>query len=591
MTDKTDSTQSNPEPPEPQPVAETPVAPAVEQGEPTAARATRAETHNTRRRLFQFGAYWFKLFAQPLLAIGGIILIVFLLGVGQQYWGMFDNITQSDVEAAPVDDGTEYVCPMLCVPATKVPGRCPVCAMELKPRKSSGDPKDFYGLTIEPAARRLTNIQTVAATAIPTNKKISAFGRISYDETALSTISAYVDGRIEKLFVDFTGAKVKQGDAVAILYSPDLYSAQIEVLESKKAMESSQSTNQRVIDSNKRLYESAKKRLKEFGISEAQIAEIEKTSKADSRIKITSPISGTVVEKMVVQGKYIKTGMPIFKVVDLSKVWLQLELFPEDAMRLEIGQSIDVTIQSQPGNSFQGKIAFVDPTVNPKTQSVAVRVVIENQLGLIRIGDFANATLKVAIPAEGTTVLVPQNAILKNAGHNVAYVETKPGRFEFRNVKTGPTTDGNIAVLSGIKPGEQVVTNAAFMLDAEFASASKPSLINPTRLSPEDQVAKEKQREAEFVITQALQQLSTADRKLAEAQGYCPVADFRLGEMGKPIKVDVEGQPVFICCEGCRTSLLKESDHYLARTAKYIKNQGRALPEDEPDKAPGGNPK
>lgn len=344
-------------------------------------------------------AWWFKLFLQPLLAVSGMVLLIAGLGVAQRYgWFPSDPQENSASAAAPGED-VLYICPMVCVPATTEPGNCPVCGMDLKAQKTSGDAKDRYGLKLDPASIRVANIQTVVARAEPLVRQIRAIGDIGYDEGSLSTISAYVDGRIEQLFADYTGVEVSQGDELALLYSPDLYSSQVALLQAMKLWKGSQRTSQRVGGTNRELYESSRQRLIEFGLTDVQVDELEERGQADSRIRIVSPITGTVIEKLAAEGQYIKTGQPIYKVADLSSVWLMLELFPRDAAKIAFGQKVVTKIQSLPSQEFVGRVAFVDPIVDPRTQTVTARVVIPNEQGLIRVGDFATATITANVNA------------------------------------------------------------------------------------------------------------------------------------------------------------------------------------------------
>jgi multidrug efflux pump subunit AcrA (membrane-fusion protein) len=587
-----------------------------------------------RRRLMRVAGYWVQLVGQPLVAIAAIVGLVYGLGVAQQrgYFTSADAAPQDEAATADV----EYFCPMMCVPPVKAPGRCPVCNMELQAREISGDTKDFYGLTISPAARRLSNIRTVTAVTKPLVKQIHALGTISYDETTEATIPAWIDGRLDELFVDYTGAEVAQGEALALLYSPELYAAQAGLLEAAKSLRSGDAVSSRLQETSRKLYESARRRLLEFGVPEKQVNEIEASGRADSRIRIVSPISGTVVEKLADEGDYVKMGTPLLRVVDLSRVWLMLEIFPEDARLLRYGQLIDVALQSLPGRLFEGRVAFVDPIVDPSTQTLSVRVVIPNESGLIRIGDYARATVSVEVHADGRVrdevydprlagkwisprhpwiirdqpgpcpecgadlvpaeqfgfvteppeqqggVVVPRQAILLSGEASVAYVETDPGRFEFRKVQIGPVSGDEVAVVSGIKAGESIVANATFMVDAEFNIASKPSIMDPDRTRPVDESAKQPRPEVPEEIRKALSQLEPRERALAEAQVVCPVTGLDLGSMGPPVKVEVAGRQVMICCEGCRKGLLAEPEKHLATLVRYqaAGGTGPGSPED-----------
>ena len=176
-------------------------------------------------------AYWFKLIVQPVLAILFVLGLAWLFGYAQRNHNWFNNAATSVTESEARKDAL-YACSMLCV-FVKAPGRCPVCGMELQEIEVQGDPKDVFGVTIDPTARRLANIQTVAALNVPVSKELEVLGKITYDETRQSTISAYVDGRIVDLLVDFTGARVKKNEPLAVLYSPDLYADQVGLLNAK----------------------------------------------------------------------------------------------------------------------------------------------------------------------------------------------------------------------------------------------------------------------------------------------------------------------------------------------------------------------
>jgi len=562
--------------------------------------------------------------------------------------------------------------------------------MELVPATSGAGEGNSLSVDIDPAARRVANIQTVAVKSMPMSHTIRAVGELSYDEGSLKTISAYVDGRLDQLYADYTGVVVEKGDHLARIYSPRLYSAQVEYLLARKSRDSSaNSTLTRVAETNQELYDSARQRLIELGMTETQINELEKSGEANSRLRLCAPISGTVIQKLAVEGQYVDEGQAIYQLADLSSVWLMLKLFPEDAATIRYGQKVEAEVQSLPGRAFSGRVAFVDPHVDVKTRTVGVRVVMPNPDGLLRVGDYAKATINVPVgvndqqavydpelagkwigprhphvvesspgkcplcgvdlvpasqlgftateKAQHNALVVPRDAVLMAGGNSVLYVETEPGRFELRRVTLGPGCGEQIVILSGVEQGEQVATRGNFLIDSQMQLAGNPSLIDPSKaqpradgemteemiaalseLPPEDRHLAEQQRicpvtkmplgsmgappkvklngrtvflccmgckgplledpESHLAnldesavdpkISAALARLSEADRELAEQQKTCPVADHPLGAMGPPIKVDVNGKPVFLCCEGCRAELLDKPDKYLAKLAR-----------------------
>ncbi len=506
----------------------------------------------------------------------------------------------------------------MCTPPRMAPGRCPVCGMELVAATSGNLESDGRSVQIDAVARRIANISTVAVKAEPLRRKIRAVGQLRYNEGTLKTIAAYVDGRLDRLYADYTGVVVKQGDHLALVYAPQLYSAQVELLVAGRARQQDRSVALVAGSvSGPNLYESARQRLMEFGMTRAQIEELEKTGEANSRMHLSAPISGTVIEKLAVEGQYLKTGQAIYRLADLSTVWLMLEMFPEDAAAVRYGQIVEAEVDSLPGQKVTGRVAFVDPEVDPQTRTVGVRVVVANEDGKWRVGDYAKATVTVRldrlgrpqaevfdpeladkwisprhphviesapgkcrlcgvdlVPAtrfgyarqpvtEDQALIVPRSAVLMAGKHSVLYVETEPGRFEIRRVVLGPYSEDGIAILKGVEEGEQVAVSGNFLIDSQMQLAGNPSLIDPTKIQDPNETEEIPSAE----VREALSALTEEDRALAIRQKICPVSGMPLGSMGPPPKVDVGGTAVLICCEGCRAVLLADPDKYLAKLA------------------------
>lgn len=559
--------------------------------------------------------WWIKLFVQPMLLLVCAAAAIVLLGAAQRMgWITSGGSGGGDSSGGTATPDVDYICPMMCTPPQKEAGRCPVCAMELVPAAAAGDERSII---VDAASRRIANIQTRSVKSAPLTHMIHTVGRLAYDEGTLRTIAAWVPGRLERLYADYTGVVVKKDDHLALVYSPDLYSGQVELLVAKQAQQDNPSNRRsRLSLSDGSLYESAFQRLIELGMTKEQIQQVERAGKANSRMHLCAPISGTVIEKMATEGEYVKEGQAIYKLADLSTVWLMLELFPEDASSIRYGQKVNAEIQSLPGRKFSGRVAFLNPHVDEETRTVGVRVVIPNPDGILRVGDFANATISVPVatshiadsgtppqiydaelankwisprhphivasepgkcpicavdlvPAStfgfasvpqmsGEVLTVPRNAVLMAGDHSVVYVETEPGRFEIRAVVLGPSIKDEIVVVKGLAAKEKVATSGNFLIDSQMQLAGNPSLIDPTRaLSVSDDAPSPE-------AIAALEKLSEEDRKLAEEQRVCPVAGFVLGSMGVPPKVEVNGKIVFLCCEGCREGLMAEPDKYLA---------------------------
>ena len=465
--------------------------------------------------------------AVVVLAIGALLLA--LVGVAQRTgWITANGLGGDSAVATGAISNAEpqrYICPMMCTPPSNLPGRCPICAMELVEATAAGG-ADGISVTIEPAARRLVGIQTATSKMGNVRRTIRTIGSIDFDESRLSTIAAYVDGRLEKLYANYVGVRVSAGDDLALIYSPQLYSAQTEFVTS---LDGGSVARFNIGDHD--LGAMASENLSELGMTMEQINLLRQTRKPESRIRIKSPQSGTVIEKSAVEGDYVKTGHKIYRIADLTSVWLMLDLFPDDASAVRFGQQVEAEIQSTPGEVFTGRVAFIDPTVNPKTRTVRVRVEVMNFDGKLRPGDYATARISVsAIPTdlvydpalsgkyispmhpqvirdepgmcplcgmdlvstselgyatepqpEQHVVAVPRDAVLLTGDSGVIYVETEPGRFEIRRVSVGPMNDTEAIIIEGLAAGETVATGGNFLIDSQMQLAGNPSLLDPSK--------------------------------------------------------------------------------------------------------------
>ncbi|QDV78332.1 Cation efflux system protein CusB precursor [Planctomycetes bacterium K2D] len=419
-----------------------------------------------------------------------------------------------------------YICPMMCTAPMGEPGKCPVCAMDLVKADGGSSGGGERSVAIDSYARRILGIRTATATSGEVYRTIRTVGEIDYDQQRVATIAAYVDGRLEELYAEYVGVKVAKGDDLAVLYSPQLYSAQVEFLSSRETP-----ALNAIAGGSDRLSEVAQDNLTELGMSARQIDALRSSGKAQKRLPIVSPLGGTVIEKHKVEGDYVKTGESIYRVADLSIVWLMLELYPSDAASVRFGQQVEAEIQSLPGEVYTGRVAFIDPMVDPKTRTVDVRVEMSNFDGRLKPGDYATATIRVpAVPRDRVydpslagkwispmhpqiirsgpgecpicgmdliptsdlgyvdeplpdqeIVSIPRSAVLMAGDNSVVYVETNPGLFEIRNVTLGAMTDSAAIILDGVKAGETVATDGNFLIDSQMQLGGKPSLMDPSR--------------------------------------------------------------------------------------------------------------
>lgn len=469
--------------------------------------------------------------ARRLLPLGlflaaAVALIVFV-GLAQRIGWI--RPAEEPAPAVTAAAGSVFTCPMHPQIRQPTPGRCPICGMALVPAASGAADLDELSVTIEPAQRRLANIQTAPVESAPLSATLQTVGVIAVDESRQATVAAYIDGRLERLFADYTGVELKKGDHLAVIYSPQLYAAQVEYVEARRALVNAGGLPA-VRQAQEALAANTRQRLREFGMTDEQLAELERTGNPQSRLTIYTPQGGTVVEKLAIEGNYVKAGDPIYRVAELSTVWLMLKLFPEDAIRIRFGQRVEAVVQSIPGERLLGRVAFIDPTVDPKTRTVGVRVELSND-GRLRPGDYAEAFITLPISPQGkvydadlagkwispmhpqiirdapgqcpicgmdlvptsrygfaeqpvpqpASMFVPRQAVLLAGGNSIVYVETKPGRFEIRPVTVGAILRDKVVILAGLKQGESVATAGNFLIDSQMQLAGKPSLIDPTR--------------------------------------------------------------------------------------------------------------
>ena len=509
--------------------------------------------------------YFVQLVLKPLLFLAAGVLLLVVLGFAQRV-GWIQSATSNSENETAIDAQADYICPMMCQAPTRKPGKCSVCAMELVPATSQagGDERSIF---VDAVTRRVANIQTDQVRRISASRSIRAVGEVHYDESRMKTIAAYTDGRFEKMYIDFTGAFVNQGDRLASFYSRDLYSAQVEFVQAINATEKRNSAGT-INQVNRRLLQSSRQRLVEFGMTDSQIQDLQKSRKAQSRVDIVAPMRGTVIERLAVEGEYVRGTQPIFRLADLSKVWLKLQLFPEDAASVEAGQSVEVILKSLPHEPRSGRVAFIDPTISDQ-RTVSVRVELDNLDGRVRVGDYATALIDIPLSlADDQALVISRTAVLSAGENDLVYVETSPGRFEIRRVLVGPSAGADIVILQGLAEGESVAAKGNFLIDSAMQLAGNPSLIDPTRAeAPSEMIAGFSNKE-----TAEIKQLADEDQTTVIDQVICPVTDAKLGSMGRPLKVDIAGKAVFICCEGCRNSLLKAPDMYLAKLRNYKAN-------------------
>ncbi len=372
------------------------------------------------------------------------------------------------------EDPTTWTCSMHPQIKQDKPGQCPICAMDLIPLtsiQSSGDNIDPDEIVMTEAAAKLAQIQTMSVTKGTPQRSVYLQGKIHADERNISELTARFGGRIEKLFVNFTGQNVKKGEKLATLYSPDLVTAQRELLEAITFKETRPS-----------FYVAARAKLKLWDLTDDQIDAIEEEGEPQLYFDILSPISGTVMMRHVALGDYVKEGSALFMVTDLSKIWVMFDAYESDLPWIKIGDHVDLTLQSMPGKPFDGNVTFIDPFINPATRVTKVRIELPNPGLILKPEMFANGVLHSKF-AESDQLLIPKSSVLWTGKRAVVYIslmDRESPSFLYREITLGPEAGNFYVVADGLAEGEVIAVNGVFKIDAAAQLEGKPSMMNPT---------------------------------------------------------------------------------------------------------------
>ncbi len=320
--------------------------------------------------------------------------------------------------------------------------------------KISLDKVQKLGVRTEPAALREL-VRTVRAV-----------GQFQLDERRLHTVTTKFEGYIEQLHVNATGQPVRRGQPLMEVYSPELVSAQEEYLIAWNGRQSLRNGTEESLLGVGQLAESALKRLRNWDISDVQLQRLKKDGKATRTLTMYSPANGVVLEKMAVAGMRFMPGEPLFKIADLSSIWLIADVFEQDLALVHVGQSVKISVNAYPEKELTGKIAYIYPTVSPETRTAKVRVELANPGGMLKPDMYASVQL---VSGHGKTkaLMVPDSAVLDSGTRQVVLVQRAEGLFEPREVKLGMRGNGYVAVMTGVSAGEAVVVSANFLIDAE----------------------------------------------------------------------------------------------------------------------------
>jgi len=373
------------------------------------------------------------------------------------------------------EDPTTWTCSMHPQIKQDKPGQCPICAMDLIPLKtaqSSGEDMDPNEIVLTESAAGLADIQTMMVSMGTAQKSIYLQGKVHADERNIAELTARFGGRIEKLFVNYTGQNVQKGEKLATIYSPDLITAQRELLEAISFKEDRPS-----------FYMAAKSKLKLWDLTDDQISAIEDSGEPQLYFDILSPISGTVMMRHVALGDYVKEGTALFQVTNLTKVWVMFDAYESDLPWIKTGDHVELTMQSLPGKSYEGKVTYIDPFINPTTRVTKVRIELPNQGLKLKPEMFANGVLHSKIAESSDHLLIPKSSILWTGKRAVVYVsvaERESPSFLYREITLGPEAGKFYVVSEGLMEGEVIAVNGVFKIDAAAQLEGKPSMMNPS---------------------------------------------------------------------------------------------------------------
>lgn len=366
------------------------------------------------------------------------------------------------------------------------PGKCPICFMDLIPVKKDGAAGDVEAvslrqITLSPQARKLAEVMTHPVERGSVSVETRLVGKVDFDETKLGSITAWMGGRIDKLYVDYTGSLVKKGQPMASIYSPELLTAQAELIQAIKAIKDLEKSGlKRVKETAKQTEQAAREKLRLLGLSKNQVEAVIKRGTPSDHITLYAPMSGVVVQKDVVEGMYVTTGTRIYRIADLSQVWVVLEAYESDLPWIKVGQPVDFQTEAYAGQIFKGKVVYIDPVVNERTRTVRVRVNVPNRAGKLKPGMFVRAINWMEATGEEQPLVIPASAPLITGKRAIVYVEVpgKDGTYEGREIVLGPRAGGYYIVKSGLSEGELVVTNGNFKIDSAVQIMAKPSMMN-----------------------------------------------------------------------------------------------------------------
>ena len=345
------------------------------------------------------------------------------------------------------------------------PGKAPDCGMDLVPVYEGES--DTKGIKIDPVTVQNIGVKVENVTVRKLSKVIRAVGRVQIDETKVYSINSKIMGWVEKLHVDYTGKPVRKGELLLELYSPELVSTQEEYLQAIRYQKQlAQSSIDDARKGSENLVQSARRRLQYWDISDAEIKALEERGTPKKTMPLYSPVDGIVMDKMVFKGQNVMAGMELYRIANLSTVWVIADIYQYELPWVKVGQKADIELSYLPGKKFRGTVTYIYPMLSMETRTAKVRIELQNTPAL-EFKPEMFATVQIASPVALNVVAVPDQAIIRSGERNVAVIGLGGGYFDVREVKLGVMADGYVQILQGVKEGEKIVVSSQFLIDSE----------------------------------------------------------------------------------------------------------------------------
>ena len=404
---------------------------------------------------------------QTILLITTLVIGIFL---GWVFFHSPHKIVEKHDDAPESVKETIWTCAMHPQIRMSKSGKCPICAMDLIQLNQGGATIDPEAIRMTNEAAQLANVLTSVVSKQNLVMEIRLYGKVQADERLLQSQVSYLPGRIEKLLVNFTGEAVRKGQTLAVIYSPDLITAQQELLETVTTKQSQPA-----------IYEASKEKLRQWKLTEDQIASIEKSEKVKTNFEILANTTGIISARRVNNGDYVTSGSVLFDVADLSHIWVMFDAYESDLPYLSEGQKVTFSIQALPGVNYSGIITFIDPVLDPVTRVAKIRVEINNQAGKLKPEMFATGIVEATLNEYKDKLVIPRTAVLWTGKRSLVYVkqtETNEPIFKIREIELGPLLGNSYVVMDGLSDGEEIVTQGTFSVDASAQLEGKPSMMN-----------------------------------------------------------------------------------------------------------------